>query len=328
MTEDWTEADQAIDQFRETIQGLITEDLQNANNAAIHQPVIYHYTDVKGALGILQTGRLWFTERAHLNDPVEVRYGVQNAYELFETEANKLGEAIPREAISHLKAEQDFSLAAYGFWIASFSLDNDHLGQWRNYADDGRGVCLGFSSDNFDMVRIASFLPNAPNSLRYPVNYIQSDLGRKLLRYVSLAQVLLAKANLAARGSCHEKYGRALLYERNCFQILNNGILASSLIHKHPVYADEREYRLLISGVRNTISRCAFHSLRERSSEIVGYLDIPIPNWKHQSVLTHIRLGPASAPTLKDHIEMALTALGVPVPQTIDRSVVPYRSMR
>jgi hypothetical protein len=142
---------------------------------------------------------------------------------------------------------------------------------------------------------------------------------------VILAQELLIKANLATRSSYREKYGRALLYERDCFHILNNGCFANSLLHKHPAYSHEREYRLLISGLRSTISRCNFHSLRERNGEIVGYLDIPIPNWKQQGVLTHIRLGPASSEMLKDQIGMTLSALGIPVPRTIDRSGVPYR---
>jgi hypothetical protein len=67
--------------------------------------------------------------------------------------------------------------------------------------------------------------------------------------------------------------------------------------------------------------------LRERKGEIVGYLDLPIPNWKQQGVLTHIRLGPAAPSQLKDEIWVALMSLGIPMPM-IDKSDIPYRPAR
>src|SRR5262249_16296059 len=142
-TDDWTEANQALEVFKERVRSLIDNDLHAAAQLP-YQNTIYHYTDVKGALGILDTGRLWFTERAHLNDPVEMRYGIAVAQQLFEGAAR--GRAIPENAALHLKGEHEFDLAAYGFWLCCFSLDADDLGQWRNYADDGRGLCLGFST--------------------------------------------------------------------------------------------------------------------------------------------------------------------------------------
>jgi hypothetical protein len=82
-------------------------------------------------------------ERVHLNDPVEIRYGLDIAYQLFEAAAKDRASRIPADASAHLRGEHNFGLAMYSFWICCFSLD-DHLGQWRNYADNGRGVCLGF----------------------------------------------------------------------------------------------------------------------------------------------------------------------------------------
>jgi hypothetical protein len=146
--EDWTEADQALDALKEKINALIYKDLTSAASIPF-QDTIYHYTDVKGVLGILEAGRLWFTERVHLNDPVEIRYGVDIAHQLFKAAAAR-GRLIPENAASHLKGEHDVDLAMYGFWICCFSLNGDDFGQWRSYADDGRGVCLGFSTNKLD----------------------------------------------------------------------------------------------------------------------------------------------------------------------------------
>jgi hypothetical protein len=162
MTEDWTEANAALETFRGKVDSLVLGDLQTAAGVAADQPTIYHYTDVKDFVGILKTGSLWFTERAHLNDPVEIQYGLDIAHELFTAAAERRGPYIPQAVASHLKGEHDYGLATYGFWICSFSLNSDDLAQWRNYADDGRGISLGFSVQNFDMVELAKLLPNEP----------------------------------------------------------------------------------------------------------------------------------------------------------------------
>ena len=49
-----------------------------------------------------------------------------------------------------------------------------------------------------------------------------------------------------------------------CFGVLNNGFYANSLLFKHVAYAHEQEHRLLVSGLRNTISASDHHHLRER----------------------------------------------------------------
>jgi Protein of unknown function (DUF2971) len=295
IMDDWTEADQALKAYRSDVESLIRRDLADASDAATYQTTIYHYTDTRGVLGILQTGRLWFTERAHLNDPVEIKYGLDVAHELFAIAANNRSETIPKDATLHLKGEHNCGLAAYGFWIASLSLNGDDLGQWRNYADEGRGVCLGFSAQSLDMIRLATLIPNTPNSLRFPVNYDKDALCRRLQAHIELGLDLLEKANLVSRDSYYQPYGRALLYDQECFAILNNGFYANSLLHKHAAYEHEQEYRLLVSGLRDRISRCDHHRLRERKGELVGYLDLPIPGWKQHGVLTHIRLGPAAS---------------------------------
>jgi hypothetical protein len=328
MQEDWTKADRALDDFKAAMPSLIEQNFREARCTTEYQSTIYHYTDTKGALGILQTGKLWFTERAHLNDPVEIRYGLDLAHELFKISANNRGARIPKEAALHLKGEHHFGLSYYGFWTISFSRDCDDLGQWRSYADDGRGVCLGFSSEKIDMTQLAAPLPNNPNSLRFPVNYNKSVLCSRLKPYTDRSLDILEDANLPARESYREPYGRALLYERDLFHILNEGVYANALLSKHPAYEHEKEYRLVVSGPRELISTCKkYHRLREHRGEIVGYLDLPIPCWKQQGVLTHIRLGPTAPDEVRGQIRIALTTLGIPVPK-IDKSDIPYRSTR
>jgi hypothetical protein len=322
--DDWAEADQALEGFRKDVDALIAKHFQAVGATTEYQATIYHYTNVKGALGILESGQLWFTERVHLNDPVEIRYGLGVAHRLFGVAMRDRGGAIPVNAASHLKAEHDVNLDTFGFWISCFSLDGDDLAQWRNYADDGRGLCLGFSTTNFDLNEMAEHIPNR---LRFPVNYNENDLRKNLQTYIDIGLDVLEKANLPARESYYQPYGKALYYERDFLRILNDGFYANSLLFKHAAYSHEQEYRLLVSGFRDKIFACGHHHLRERSGEIVGYLSIPIPRWKEQGVLTHIRLGPAAPDQLADQFRMALMTLGLPTPK-IDKSRIPYRPTR
>jgi hypothetical protein len=48
----------------------------NALNDKDSMPAVHHYTTIKGALGILESGRMRLTERPNLNDPSELSHGI------------------------------------------------------------------------------------------------------------------------------------------------------------------------------------------------------------------------------------------------------------
>jgi hypothetical protein len=259
---------------------------------------------------------------------LEIRYGLDIAHRIFEAAAKNRGASIPEDVAAHLSGEHYFGLATYGFWVSCFSLNGDDLGQWRNYADNGRGVCLGFSIDALDINKFSDEIPNTALRLSFPVNYDETYLRKNLQAHIDIGLDVLERANLPKRESYYQRHGRALYYERDFLHILNNGFYANSILFKHAAYRHEEEYRLLVSGFHTPISACGHHHLRERNGEIVGYLSLPIPNWKEKGVLSHIRLGPAAPAQLADQLRMALTTLGVPTPENIDKSCVPYRPTR
>jgi hypothetical protein len=155
---------EALEAFKGSVSSMIKADIEEAEGNTPPRPKIYHYTDVAGALGILKSGELWLTERAHLNDTLEIQYGLHIAHELFETAVQNTSAHIPTHVTSHLKEKLTSGLTKFGFWVFSASLDdNEDIGQWRSYADDGRGVRLGFSIDKFDMKELAK--DNIPYAL-------------------------------------------------------------------------------------------------------------------------------------------------------------------
>jgi hypothetical protein len=217
MSEDWTEADEALDNCRIKFNTLLERDLAETAGASPNQSTVFHYTDVKGALGILRSGRLWFTERSHLNDPVEIKYGFDIAYELFDVAAKRRPKTVPKDTALHLRGEHSYSLATNGFWVARFRLDGDDLVQWRNYADNGRGICFGFSTQKLDVNEFAKPIQYAPNRLRFPVSYEKDALCSRVQVYIDFGLELLEKVSLGKRDSYYKPYGRALLFERDFF---------------------------------------------------------------------------------------------------------------
>src|SRR3989442_15987404 len=86
---------------------------------AVRDP-LYHYTDMAGLIGILDSQKLWFTHIQHLNDPTELVYGVRIATKTLEDEAERGVDAV--KAFCDL-AKRTITLGSdvLGFYVISFS---------------------------------------------------------------------------------------------------------------------------------------------------------------------------------------------------------------
>ena len=162
--------------------------------------------------------------------------------------------------------------------------------------------------------------------MQFPVRYDEAELRKRIQRYIHRGVELLRRVNLPSIPSYSQHQGRALLYERDLLRPMMSGLYLHAMMHKHNAYQHEREYRLILNGYRSNVELSPQHKVRVRNREIVGYLDLPIPNWKF-SRLPHIIVGPAAAPKLEEQLKTAFTSFGLPVPK-IDRSKLPYRTTR
>jgi hypothetical protein len=318
--EQWEKHNAALNQFKTNIGELIARDLGTAGDTAPETQTIYHYTDVASALAIIQTGHFWFTERVHLNDTLELQYGLQIGQEMFSAALRAAGPTVPQSAAEHLMAEVEQGLVEFGYWVASFSYESDDLAQWRSYADEGSGVCLGFSVEELDMRQFASHIQAVFNFMRFPVRYDETELRKHLQPYVDLGIELLRQVNLPSIPSYFQHNGLAFLYERDLLQTLMSGMYLHAMMHKHKAYEHEREYRLILNAYRPKVEPSPQHKVRARNGEIVGYLDLPIPNWKFSRTLTRIKVGPASVPKLEEQLATAFRSFELPLPQLVDRS--------
>ncbi|WP_100469104.1 DUF2971 domain-containing protein [Mycobacteroides abscessus] len=123
--------------------------------------VLYHYTDAGGFTGIVGSGKIWATDIRFLNDPRELKYAWEELLVALE-EAKALkpeySEAYDAtsQAISLIDATDPDAIEDRIF-STSFSANGDELGQWRSYANDGKGFALGFDRDSIQVLKVPYF---------------------------------------------------------------------------------------------------------------------------------------------------------------------------
>jgi len=225
-----SEAEQIIEAFRITLQSP--------------PPIIYHYTNDVGLRGILETGRLWLTDIFNLNDPSEVNYGFRHAI-------NVLGGLVadgPPESKAFARqitgfAEQKGIQGSAHFFVCSFSSCGDDLGQWRAYADNGRGYALGFDGmalENAFTTGGTRTPDPEPYAAAFPMSYKEAEIAST---HRQIIERMLGLISLA-RGR-HLDASTINSYMGDLSVRLMVRMIHAALFFKHAAYENEKEYRFL-----------------------------------------------------------------------------------
>eukprot|EP01093_Parvamoeba_rugata_P011324 TRINITY_DN310_c0_g1_i3.p1 TRINITY_DN310_c0_g1~~TRINITY_DN310_c0_g1_i3.p1 ORF type:complete len:363 (-),score=-2.43 TRINITY_DN310_c0_g1_i3:1353-2441(-) len=107
--------------------------------------ILYHYTSHFGLESIVQSGKVWFSDIAFLNDASEMQLAIDLISEYtgdIDSDISELG----RELIRRSSVNYTPDSPANGFFVACFCADGDLLSQWRAYGGGGGGYALGFNS--------------------------------------------------------------------------------------------------------------------------------------------------------------------------------------
>jgi hypothetical protein len=126
--------------------------------------------------GILETGEIWLTDIFSLNDPSELRHGLSHALKILNTKAA----TGPPESKIFAKdfgafTQQGGIQRSAHYFMCSFSSCGDDLGQWRAYADNGRGYALGF--DGKGLEKAFDKQGRAPILRALPITYAIMPFG-------------------------------------------------------------------------------------------------------------------------------------------------------
>ena len=292
---------------------------QNANTVATP---LYHYTNGYGLKGILESGRIWFTDYRHLNGPSELTHGIDMAHDVARL-LSMAADGRSRLFLENIKDlfRHDNFATTLEFFIASFSRARDDLGQWRAYADNGRGFAIGFSPGIFCIGDpVPDRLPEFVGPVRYKLNEVCGRHGAALEEAVAIfLDTVKANADLVS-----DKAIGIPFMDQFAREIIAQPLIWNCLTSKHPAYEHEQEVRLLLMGMPE---RLAPHVMtRLRGSEIVPYIAHPMP-LREPNNIAEIVVGPAAPLDTQRTLRTMLASLGLDPNIVVGRSDIPYRAL-
>jgi hypothetical protein len=128
---------------------------QAASSTDPRRERLYHFTDCARLIGIFEKRTIWASLATSLNDPSEVRYGVDLACDLFR-KRTITATNFSLDGMDKLLAARADESPAY---IVSFCGNLNLAGQWLHYGRSGSGVAVGFYPERltqppYDLFRI------------------------------------------------------------------------------------------------------------------------------------------------------------------------------
>ncbi len=208
-------------------------DLAARHLFAVEPPeLLFHYTTIAGAYGILSSDALWMTKIRYLNDTSELEIGITTFRELLSGLFQAPGETDEIELLEAVSDGLD-SYVSSNICVASFCEHGDLLSQWRWYGGEGgRGVSIGVAS--------ATLRGMARGAINLWKCVYDVEAHRALL--LALVDRLLEayRAEKAQKGRTLSAEEKHYLLERFFLSFLQ-----IAPIIKNPNFAEEREWRLV-----------------------------------------------------------------------------------
>lgn len=240
---------------------------------------LYHYTGIRGLLGIVDNRVVWASHVYYLNDSREILHACEVLGRLLANSENS-GEGPEREFTKQFREWlESFRRDAFHLFVFSLSEEASLLSQWRSYTPHGKGVSLGFSPATLNHIlgkpgfRIA-------RCLYTPTEHeeLMGSLLEKML--ITFRQRLPTLDTAKAHPS--QKY-HPLLEE------FRNDLLQVLAIVKHSAFREEKEWRIVSPCFPNyTVTDVKF---REGASMLLPYTELHLPPAGH--LFEEVILGPS-----------------------------------
>jgi len=269
--------------------------------------VLYHYTDLRGLQGMFSSCKMWLSDAAYMNDPLEGTWVHQIANDLA---VDVLGDSAlgvqtrdqiearltapdlwdqslrsPSESeLLHFAAMEEAFMPAF---IASFTEDGDLLSQWRGYGAGGDGVAIGFNLNELSFSSIPGVFPGdekPPTVIKVEYNSEkQTNEVRRI--FESAKKVYVAHESILAANS-----DTAMRLPQLFSDVIRDAIHWLRWEYKSPYYSEEREWRLVSNplGIRHNLTRFS-------NGHIVPYVEMPLPKTAstiNQLAIPRIVMGP------------------------------------
>lgn len=252
--------------------------------------VLYHYCNVEAFLNIIQHSKLWLSDVLKSNDCEEV-IGIRDK--------------VNSEIVTRLSKFGFEATNAWNTWIqqefhgniyaACFSEHKDTLSQWRGYADDGKGLVIGFSKTYLQQLQY-------PCNLRFgKVKYYDKDRSNSFIK--SAANTSIKKMNIKGIGHVAlEQPGDFLLqfpfYKNNSFSEEKEWRI---VLISHAAHKGNFNFGSVVGNIKIFLNEPQFRINNDK--KIVSYVEMDFSKVKRE-IVKEICIGPKSKVTQKDIVDL------------------------
>jgi hypothetical protein len=252
---------------------------------------LFHYTSADGLCGIIDSGTIWLTNAAYVNDENELAYPVRLARQVVQSfnasEFTDRHVAFLGWVSSLIEAHTMYKT----WYIASFTTEGNSLSQWRAYCPIG-GYSVGF-----DARRLKARLPHAPTYSIGKVIYDQSlqvERIKAVLRgYVSAWQQLRAEYSDLEDEE----------YDREVAAMCTIWLSSELIFFKIPAFASEGEWRMALRPTGDQRVR-----FRSRHGMLTPYLVGRLVPSDERLPLSRVLISPLGDIELSEHAAQSLLA--------------------
>ena len=268
-------------------------------------PLLYHYTDAHGLIGIVQDRSMWASRATYLNDGKELAH----AYDIALRQLHKV-----KTQSSGLEAFRRYlettTIAPYIF-VASFSAQADQLSQWRAYGRGGNAYSIGFNS-----IILSSAAQRVGWRLA-PCLYQMEEQQRLVLGVLDNFADLFAAGQIVDANDPDPDS----VYLRYC----HGALLQLSPLLKHSSFSEEQEWRLVSPITEHEV----FH--RPGAWSLIPYKRFPLPCSQAggvaiaELIVGPGRAGPSEAGAAVQSVVSLFRSCGIVDGWTARPSQVPFR---
>ncbi len=280
---------------------------------------LYHYTSGSKFIDIVQSGDLWSTHVACLNDTMEMQYAFdafRMALELRQMEEDD--EDLTQLYKSLLEQLETPVLEIRGFFVACFSAARDDLTQWRSYTGGESGYAI-----EFDPIALRSKAPK--NTYLLKVCYDRARQAAFLENVIDFC------------GRCYQRFESRKtapdrdLWRKNFARSYLEHTLLYAVALKHPAYASEQEYRLFRAVDDENLDQLKNLKFVQRGTLMSRHLPLGFQKEEpeHRLPITGVTLGPCRYPEVTMvAVNDLLANAGYDIKKlNVVRSSVPYRTI-
>ena len=287
--------------------------------------ILYHYCSLDTFYNIMKNHSIWLSDVTKSNDSNELvwvtrecKLAVMNAFleyvERLKASGNFLNAKF-REFNKITDSIESLDLSkTLKAWVFCLSEKGDNLGQWRGYADDGKGISIGFYSKIFE---------HESNQENESLDFLQDKLYQfcDKIEYGGFdIKQLLDSAELDVLTSSCE-YDEL---EKSFKKLITYSIILAPL-YKNPAFEEEAEWRFgyethvesLMKGMvpsqeelyfKETKSDVVDYSFTPKNNTLVSHIELKIKDMK--SAIASVTIGPKSNLTALD-VKLFLVSLGL-----------------